>query len=106
MATWTDIHIDDYGWVGKLALKQDGAAVDISSYTTRQFIFKSPSGVKTTKTATFDTDGTDGVLKYMVEAGLINEVGDWWVQARIAKTGAELTSDPILFRVKKRLDSA
>jgi hypothetical protein len=45
-------------------------------------------------------------LKYTVEAGLINEAGDWSVQARIAKTGAELTSDPITFRVKKRLDSA
>lgn len=105
MATWTDIHINDYGWVGKLALKQDGAAVDISSYTTRQFIFKSPSGVKTTKTATFDTDGTDGVLKYTVEDGLINESGNWYVQARIGKTGAVLTSAELRFNVASRLDT-
>lgn len=103
---WDNIHAGDYGWVGRLRLTQACVAVDISSYTTRQFIFKSPSGVKTTKTAAFDTDGTDGVLKHTVEAGLINEAGDWSVQARIAKTGAELTSDPISFRVKKRLDSA
>jgi hypothetical protein len=105
MATWTDIHINDYGWVGKLALRQDGVAVDISSYTTRQFIFKSPGGTKTTKTATFDTDGTDGVLKYTVEDGLINEAGNWNVQARISKTGVVLTSAPLRFNVANRLDT-
>ena len=103
---WDNIQVNDYGWVGRLRLTQACVAVDISGYTTRQFVFKSPAGVKTTKTAVFDTDGTDGVLKYTVENGLINEAGDWYVQARIAKTGAELTSDPIAFRVKKRLDSA
>lgn len=103
---WDNIQVNDYGWVGKIRLTQACVAVDISAYTTRQLIFKSPSGVKTTKTATFDTDGTDGVLAYTVENGLINEVGIWYVQARIAKAGAELTSDPIEFRVKKRLDSA
>lgn len=105
MATWTDIHINDYGWVGKLALKQDGVAVDISSYTTRQFIFKSPAGVKTTKTATFDTDGTDGVLKYTVEDGLIDDDGNWYVQARISKSGAVLTSAELRFNVANRLDA-
>lgn len=103
---WHNIHAADYGYDCKLRIVKRGTAQDVSQYTTRQFIFKSPSGVKTTKTAAFDTDGTDGVLKYTVEAGLINEAGDWSVQARIAKTGAELTSDPITFRVKKRLDSA
>lgn len=104
MATWTDIHVDDYGWVGKLTLQQDGTAIDISSYTTRQFIFKAPSGTATTKTATFDTDGTDGVLKYTVEDGLIDEVGNWRVQARIAKSGVELTSADLRFVVYSRLD--
>ena len=101
---WDDITVDDYGWVGKLRLVQDATPVDISSYTTRQFIFKSPVGTVTTKAATFDDDGTDGILKYTVADGDIDRSGSWRVQARISKTGVELTSDPLHFQVEDRLD--
>lgn len=102
---WDNIQVSDYGWVGRLRLTQACLPVDISAYTTRQLIFKSPSGAPVTKTAVFDTDGADGVLKYVVEAGLINEVGDWQVAARISKSGVQITSDPITFTVKRRLDA-
>lgn len=102
---WEDIHEDDYGWIAKLRIVQDGVVQDISSYTTLQFIFKAPSGTITTKTATFDTDGIDGVLKYTVEDGVIGEVGNWRVQARIAKSGVELTSKELRFVVHARLSA-
>lgn len=104
--TWENIHVDDYGWVGKLRIVQDAVVQDISSYTTRQFIFRTPSNTIKTKTATFDTDGTDGVLKYTVEDGVIDECGNWRVQARISKTGAVLTSAWIKFYVEDRLDGS
>ena len=101
---WENIHVDDFGWVGNLTIKQDGVAVDVSSYTTLQFVFESPSGVDSTETAAFDSDGTDGVITYTVQDGDIDEVGIWKVSARVAKTGAELTSDPLLFEVLPRTD--
>jgi hypothetical protein len=101
---WEDIHVDDYGWVGKLTLKQDGVAVDISSYTTRQYILKDPAGTTAEKVATFDTDGTDGVLAYTIADGDIDSSGVWHVQARISKTGVELTADPLAFSVAERID--
>lgn len=101
---WSNIQVGDYGWTGKLTIVQDDVAQDISSYTTRRFIFLSPSGARTAKTATFVTDGTDGALQYTVEAGVINEVGRWAVQARISKAGVELTSEPLSFEVAERLD--
>ena len=101
---WEDIHVDDFGWVGKLTLKQDGTAVDISSYTTREFIFRAPDGVAVTKTALFDDDGTDGILKYTILTGEIDEAGDWKVAARIKKVGVELTSEEHSFNVAARLD--
>jgi hypothetical protein len=100
---WNDIYASDYGWTGKLRMVQDGAAVDISSYTTRQFIFRSPSGTLKTKTAAFDTDGTDGVLKYVVESGVIDASGRWIVQVRISKTNVELTSQELPFFVYSRI---
>lgn len=101
---WQGIHKDDYGWTGKIRVVQDAVAQNISTYTTRQFIFRKPSGAIATKTATFATDGADGVLQYAVESGLVDEVGGWQVQARISKSGVVLTSAPIYFSVSARLD--
>lgn len=103
--SWQNIHVNDYGWTGRLRLVQDKVVQDVSSYTTRQFIFKPPTGSVKVKTATFDTDGVNGVLKYVVESGVIDQVGEWKVQARIAKSGAEITSDEIAFMVQPRLDT-
>ena len=102
--SWEDIQVDDFGWVGKLTLKQDGSAVDISSYTTKKFILRNPVGATVEKTAIFDSDGTDGVLKYTILTGEIAVAGNWKVEARIAKTGAEITSNPHAFSVAERLE--
>jgi hypothetical protein len=102
--SWDNIQETDKGWVGKLTCKQDGTAVDISSYTTLQYILTDPDGTATTKTAAFDSDGTDGKLKYTIITGDISGAGDWRVQARIAKTDVEITSDPLEFSVQARLD--
>lgn len=57
------------------------AAIDISSFTTRYFKIKKPNGVTVTLPASFETDGTDGVLIYTVPSGstLLDQVGfyDW-----------------------------
>lgn len=100
--SWSNIQVDDYGWKGKLTLTQDGSAVDLSSYTTKQFIISDPSGNDTTVTAEFTTDGTDGVLEYTVTDGLIDEAGIWKVRARVARADVELTSQPLSFVVEER----
>jgi hypothetical protein len=102
--SFTDIHVDDFGWVAKLTLQQDAVTLDISSYTTKQIILVDPANAATTKTATFDTDGTDGVLKYTILDGDIDAVGRWHIFARVAKTGVELTSEAVRFTVYDRKD--
>lgn len=101
---WANIHENDYGFDGKLRIVKDGTAQDISSYTTRQYILKSPAGTIATKTAAFDTDGTDGILSYTFADGDIDRTGTWTVQARIAKTGVELTAKALRFNVEDRID--
>jgi hypothetical protein len=102
--SWENLNADDYGQVAKLTCREDSTPVDISTYTTRKFILTDPDGAATLKTATFDTDGTDGVLKYTLADGDIDQAGNWQVQARISKTGTEITSDPHRFYVGPRLD--
>lgn len=97
-----NIHVDDFGWLCKLCVVQDSVAQDISSYTTLQFIFRKPDGTEVKKDAIFESDGTDGCLVYTVEDGLIDAPNSWRVRAYLAKTGAELTSDPVYFRVLER----
>ena len=100
--TWENIHVDDYGWAGKLRIVQDGVAVDISSYTTRQFIFRKPDGTEVTKAATFVSNGQDGYLQYVAEDGVFDSEGKWRVNAFLAKTNSELTSGTLKFDVEAR----
>lgn len=101
-STWKNIHIDDFGWIAALQIVQDGTPVDISGYTTRQFTFVKKDGTEIEKTATFETDGTDGWLQYVVEEGVIDTVGSWSVYARVSNGSAELTSNYVLFGVARR----
>lgn len=104
--SWADIHVGDYGWTGKLTLLQDGNAVDISTYTTCDIVFVKPTGVVITKEATFDTDGTNGVLACTIESNEIDVAGIWRVFARVARVEepAEITSSYIEFEAKPRED--
>lgn len=102
--SWTGIHENDYGWIGKLTLEQDGTVVDISGYTTRKFLLRAPGGTVKEKTAVFDTNGTDGVLKYTFVTGDIDEAGDWHVAARVERTGVKLTSNFVVFKVDASID--
>ena len=89
----------DYGAVLTGTVKQDGVAVDISSYTTRQFLLLKPSGELLAKTATFVGTGTDGQLKYTIAAADLDESGTWSIQVKLTKATAILTSRPVRFEV-------
>lgn len=76
------------------------AAADVSGYSdTIQMIFTSPSGTATAKTATFKTDGSDGVIEYTVDADFLT-AGKWSVRGRVASGSARLTSLPHSFWVE------
>lgn len=92
----------DYGQVAKLTFidVDTSAAADISSYSTSQdMIFTDPSGNETTKGAAFDSDGSDGVIKYTTETGLIDESGNWHVRGKVASGTAVLTTEQHEFYV-------
>ena len=79
------------------------AALDISAFTTRRYVFKDPSGNLTTKTVAFKASGTNGILTYTIEADLLDEAGDWAVQVvlwnateRVYCTPVNLTVSAIL----------
>jgi len=68
-------------------------AQDISSYTTRTVVVRSPDQSKTvTATASFVTDGTEGKISFFFADGDIDRHGKWSGQVKLEKTSVELRS--------------
>lgn len=76
--------VGDIGTVLRVTLVElvDGVEteVDVSTASTKQIKLKDPSGNVTAKTASFYTDGTDGVLQYTTISGDFDEAGNWQMQ--------------------------
>ena len=95
-----------YGQTIQITIQEDGVALDVSGYTTtKQIIFKAPSGKIVTKTATFATDGTDGVVECTLADGDIDEEGEWKVQASIVSGTAGLRTVATKFDVNEFLEN-
>lgn len=85
----------DFGQVAQLTFidTDTGLPADISSYGEAvRMVFVDPAGNETLVAAAFATDGTDGVVAYTVEDGLIDEGGWWRVYGRVEGGGARLTT--------------
>jgi len=99
-----EIHKNDIGVQFTVTLLDDTDAVDLSSASTLQLLFKKPGGSLLTKTASFVTDGTDGKIKYTTISGDLDEVGSWKLQAYIVIAANSWHSDYIGFKVHRNID--
>ena len=101
------VHIGDVGTIFEVTVVESGAALDISSATTKEIIFTKPKGTKVTKVAAFTTDGTDGKVQYQSQAAdsvapVAGEGGVWKLQGKIVipqgtfltDLGSYIVSDP------------
>jgi hypothetical protein len=100
-----ELHVADSGAAIKATIKENNVAVDISTaLTTKRIIFKKPnSGIKLEKDATFFTDGTDGILQYLVESGVLDEAGTWRIQGFVVLDNGDFYSDIKTFKVHPNL---
>jgi len=92
----------DYGQVIQLTVldTDTGGAGDVSGYATSQsMVFRDPDGNEETKVATFVTDGSDGLVKYTLVDGDIDERGNWNVRVILTSATALLTSTWLEFLV-------
>ncbi len=79
-----DIHVGDVGVQFQDTVQDcSGKTIDISSVTTKEYIFQSPDGSSFTTSASFLTNGTDGVLTYTTVAGDISVPGRWRYQVHV-----------------------
>jgi hypothetical protein len=61
-----------------------GDAVNVSTATTKQLIFRRPDQSIETKSASFTTDGSDGKIYYLAEEDFFDQVGVWTFQGYVA----------------------
>lgn len=59
-------------------------AVNISGATTLTIYLTKPNGTVLTKTASLDTTGTDGKMKYTTVSGDLSVAGTWKIQGYVA----------------------
>lgn len=65
----------DVGTNIDVTIKEDGTAIDVSTATDISFIFRMPDGTVKTKTGTFKTDGSDGIVRYTTIADDLDQAG-------------------------------
>lgn len=87
-----DLRPGDVGVVFEVHVQQDGGILPVNDMVTKEIIFTNPSGSTLTKTAVFATDGVDGRIRYTSVAGDFSAVGNWGIQARLAKANFDKKS--------------
>jgi hypothetical protein len=95
----SQIHVNDIGTTLIGTVLDSGIAVDISSASTIQMIIKKPDQTTSTKTASFNTDGTDGKMKYVTVSGDIDQAGNYKIQGKVILGTATYFSSVSTFKV-------
>tara|TARA_Y100000401_G_scaffold116147_1_gene121266 strand:+ start:5763 stop:6092 length:330 start_codon:yes stop_codon:yes gene_type:complete len=108
MAFVEQAHVNDIGTVFRVTIYDTTATggsevADISTATTKNFIFQRPDGTSFTKVATFTTDGSDGKIEYATVDGDLGKAGTWSIQAYVATSGGTWNSSVANFRVFENL---
>jgi hypothetical protein len=82
-----EIHVGDEGTEIVIALTDGGTALDLTTSTARQMVFRSPSGVVTVLTATVDGSAAEGRIKVLTGPGAgeiaLTSGGVWDIQGRV-----------------------
>lgn len=80
----SEIHVGDVGVSFEYTITQDdGVVLDLSDASLIQLIFYRPNIEPLIVTPFLVTDGTDGRIQYLSEAGDINVRGLWQVQVYV-----------------------
>lgn len=73
-----DAYVGDTGQKIKVTVTDpNGNSLDISTTTLQQIKIKRHDGAVLSKGASFSTDGKDGDIEYVIEAGVYSIDGDW-----------------------------
>jgi hypothetical protein len=104
----TVIHVGDVGTIFRVTIvKSDGVTVvPVNTATKKEILFQKGDGTRVAKTATFYTNGTDGIIQYAAIAADISVAGTWYLQGYVEMGGGKYYSEILPFSVKENLTAA
>ena len=85
------------------AIDSDAAAVDYSDATTLNIIIGYPDGTSSSKTGSFTTDGSDGLLQYATISGDLSMTGPHTIQGRFRASGLDVYTKRARFSVSDNI---
>ena len=101
----SDIRENDFGTVFRATIKdQDDVVVNVSGNIQSLLKFKNPEGTLYSKTASLYTDGTDGIIEYTAESGLLSVAGKWQLQGYVLFSNGQYHTSTVDFFVQKNLE--
>ncbi len=99
-----EIHIGDLGTVFEVTVTDNAVPVNIATATLMQIIFVKPDKTKVTNTAVRSGDGTDGKMRYTIEANTeLDQKGKWKIQGIVTLPTGTWSTDIDSFKVYKNL---
>lgn len=85
-------------------LDEDGNEINLSTATVKNIVFYLPDKTTVEKPAEFITDGSDGWLKYVTEAGFLSMIGRWKGQVQVVMPAWDGSTSVFEFYVSDRFD--
>lgn len=101
----SEIRVGDTGTKFLVTVKdENGDVKDVSTAGTLELIFQKPNGDILTKTASFDSDGTDGKIYYTTSSEDVDKAGLWRLQSYVVIGTDEKKTNIDSFRVYPNLE--
>lgn len=94
------IRVGAVGVLIRLTVQEGGAAKNLSTATTKEIHIYKPSGAEVERAATFTTNGADGQVQVVTQAGDLNEVGKYSAVVHLAMGSWSDCSSPYEFVVR------
>ena len=98
-----EIHVGDVGTAFTVTMMDGSLAVDLSTTTVLQIIFKKQDATTIERDAELVTDGADGQMRYVTVAGDLDMAGNWSLQGYIESATGKWHSTVQEFRVYANL---
>ena len=73
-----------------VARKRDGSLENLATATKLELRVVSPTAVRTVKSCSLVTDGSDAQFSYTPDAAFWNELGEWTLQGYFEKPGGKV----------------
>ena len=98
-----EVRKDDIGTVFRVTMYDGSNVLDISSATTKNFVFQNADGIILTRAGVFTIDGIDGKLEYVSIADDLSVAGKWKLQVALVLPSGQWRSNIVNFKVYANL---